>query len=1465
MSAKRPTAFRLTGWDPLLIVSQIISLQAVYYVSLSLAVLLCLLLTGRDISLDYVLSYREIRADTTLGWSIMLAFLINAAAIVTLHAYHLLFTTYYSGHIPTSFMWWALNVLTCTIMTLGGEWACMRKEMEPIALEHGEQRSRPTSTNWEEGESSAPTRKPNILKGKGAAYESVPMDDLNTTGSLLTDAGSLPKEMSTRLTPTRSVTQRNPRLASITSVDTTRRSRGFNAYDSSEVRSPVSATPTSAQNASFSTTIAHQSPFPPVRRSSQQHRKGSTNDLPPIAPPHKYYPTERLQSPLIPPNDPGFSTSQSTSNEEASTGGLVDSPDEIVQPDLALESDQNASMSDFTPRERPVSLIQVRPIQSASSMTENSEVGSTFTLDPLEEDDGEATSASFFALESQKNGFWSESSSPRPRSSSLKFTSAAEEASKSFRRSELQRTPSSPVSKIIIPPPRTSSERAKQHIRPPSPVKQSSSRPPQFAERSFSFRYGAPESIGSTSDKIQRHKTSPHTSPNVEKSFFTQSRHNMSDTTLSNGYNRGPHSPAFASTPSVYPALLSKVAALFRQKIVVSTRIKDNLEYKDSFDGEEAVTIIASILRTSDRNLALLLGRAIDAQKFFHDVNYEHRLRDSANELYRFRDIISVPQRLEKHSRAPSDFSSTPSISELEEDAVTRKEDVDAVGDGNQYLNEAGDLPNGVFTLLTDCYSPTCSRGKLCYSIACPRRLEQRARMEITHEGNLQRSMSRLSIHEQDQRLWSLSAPSDIANSVNSQERKRQEAIYELIYTEKDFVQDLEYVHKFWIEPLLTSDIIPQGRRNNIVQEIFWNIGDVYAVNYELSQDLQRLQSAKAIVDEIGDVMLQHVDGFEPFIWYGAHQKAGRYAFQMERAQNPVFQEFVEATERSPESRKLEINAYLTKPTTRLGRYPLLLGEILKHTSEGHPDRVKIPAVVEKIKNFLESVNLETGKAENRFALALIRDRLAFKPGFETDLKLDDADRELILKGPLKKKGGTASESSELQVFLFDHYLLLTKIKFTNKMEQYKVYKKPIPLQLLSVALPDARDQTRRTSSILSYGRSNTNHSISMKQSITSDQQSGSKAGYPIQINHLGKRGGPPFILYAHTFAARRQWLDKINRQKSNLQGKDNIFEMIPISQKQFQTTINKVNCSATFAIGHTRKTILGTDQGIYHEESTDTNTWKRIIQLEKVSQVEMIEDARLMIVLADKQLRGRKISAHVSFFKVGVCLDKTLVCIVKSTTLSSTIKTLEPIIQTEKKSKTSLSRLLGRNFDTLKVYRELYIPTESTSIHLLKTNLCIGTTKGFEIVDLTSLNTQGLLDPDDESLLFVLKRENIRPISIYRIKNGEFLLCYDEFAFFVDRQGRRTRPNWIINWEGSPTAFALQYPYLIAFEPSLMEIRNVITGSLEQIILGTGIRCLNASSRSNDVIHGVMEDVSFPDYQYVFQIHLVGTYIDSN
>jgi hypothetical protein len=75
----------------------------------------------------------------------------------------------------------------------------------------------------------------------------------------------------------------------------------------------------------------------------------------------------------------------------------------------------------------------------------------------------------------------------------------------------------------------------------------------------------------------------------------------------------------------------------------------------------------------------------------------------------------------------------------------------------------------------------------------------------------------------------------------------------------------------------------------------------------------------------------------------------------------------------------LEINGYLTKPTTRLGRYNLLLGEILKHTPEGHTDCEPIKKVMDIITGFLRRVNVESGNAKNKFDLRQLHDNMSFK------------------------------------------------------------------------------------------------------------------------------------------------------------------------------------------------------------------------------------------------------------------------------------------------------------------------------------------------------------------------------------------------------------------------------------------------------------------------------------------------------
>jgi hypothetical protein len=164
------------------------------------------------------------------------------------------------------------------------------------------------------------------------------------------------------------------------------------------------------------------------------------------------------------------------------------------------------------------------------------------------------------------------------------------------------------------------------------------------------------------------------------------------------------------------------------------------LVYSDTFDGRDAVDKIAYIIKTNDRNIALLLGRALDAQKFFHDVTYAHRLRDSPAELYAFKE------------RLPAQFISSDDDGNLDGDySHSDSPSPGGIATGIKQLaitEAADDLPSGVFTLLTDCYSPTCTRDRLCYSIACPRRPEQQARLNLKPKPGLKRSLSSESLLE---------------------------------------------------------------------------------------------------------------------------------------------------------------------------------------------------------------------------------------------------------------------------------------------------------------------------------------------------------------------------------------------------------------------------------------------------------------------------------------------------------------------------------------------------------------------------------------------------------------------------------------------------------------------------------------------------------------------------------------------
>ncbi|KAI9487767.1 MAG: hypothetical protein EXX96DRAFT_554588 [Benjaminiella poitrasii] len=580
-----------------------------------------------------------------------------------------------------------------------------------------------------------------------------------------------------------------------------------------------------------------------------------------------------------------------------------------------------------------------------------------------------------------------------------------------------------------------------------------------------------------------------------------------------------------------YYALLSHLSKEFLKRMHVSTiAFKDGIQYHDVFHGVEAVDCIARILRVKDRNLALLVGRSLENQGLFHHVHYDCRLRDTENELYQFQYMqpeadLSSPATLSRRPPIPSQFMSSPTTPTSNKFiSLSRRSNKKQV----PFVCETVPV-SGVFSILTDCYSPTCTKNNPCYSISCPRM--------ITHkQKSLQRPLSshvfRTKQEKQLRSLWRHSVPTNIVLGTNDIEKKRQESIYELIYTEEDFVKDLQYIRNFWTQPLQMNDIIPVERKDEFIKDVFWNLADIEHTSTALSRELNLRQDKHSIIPSVGDIMLKHAENFEPFVIYGAHQIFGKHKYELEKKKNPKFLQFVQKVERCPESRRLELNAYLTKPTSRLGRYNLLLNAIHQVTPKDHQDYHDIPKVIHKITEYLILLNKQAGLADNAFHLEQISSRILTTKGIE--LNLQDSSRRLLMRGKMKRSSSLNNNNSHytatspviesstmnIQLFLFDHYLVFCKIKKHDGLDYYKIFQKPIPLKNLDVTIPNLVVMIPSIKS-----------NIYSKMSPSTSAFSETANGFPITFRDT-VNAALSISLIASTESIRKLWLDKIREEQ---------------------------------------------------------------------------------------------------------------------------------------------------------------------------------------------------------------------------------------------------------------------------------------------------------------------------------------------
>ncbi|KAJ6607025.1 CNH domain-containing protein [Mycena sp. CBHHK59/15] len=684
--------------------------------------------------------------------------------------------------------------------------------------------------------------------------------------------------------------------------------------------------------------------------------------------------------------------------------------------------------------------------------------------------------------------------------------------------------------------------------------------------------------------------------------------------------------------------------------------------------------------------------------------------------------------------------------------------------------------------------------------------------------------------------------------------------------------------------------VMPPERLEQFISDVFHNFADLYAHHRKLVDKFHEIQreqhpNIRSVTAVMFDAALNFRDAYMEYI---PNYPIAAYRIDDEMANNIDFKNFVEQCVRHPDAHRLDMKNFINRPIPRLLRYELLLKGILDETPANHDDRGEIPQVLEVIKALGKDTEPGVVSAKQKVELWRYNSNLVFKPGEAVDLDLLDENRSLIHAGKLLRQPENSLEWSgwsEQFVVLFDNYVVMTKPKERDGVTKYHVNRRPIPLDLLTL-VNFTDPPTQRGTGLLRNLRGDRHDPNNTLASATPESAGDSRAVFPWTIHHNGRLGGP-YILFSESAQARSEWKQKLEEAlgiRKVVQESNKVFEAETLSADTFLVPSVQVgptspawNQDTSFTgkvpalflsvsclmrelsgaydpsrhLGWAWIVAIGCAEGVWIGFRHDPKSMRRVLHLKMVTQCAMLDEFGIFLSLfayhiealvpsspqathasqVPQKLNGTK---DVHFFSVGTLHNRTLVIYMKKKGLDSIFRVLEPVgdkINERVRAPAGLGSRLGfrsAKSEWFRIYRDFFLPSESFDLYFLKATIVILCPKGFEIMNLNDFKSVTIPLLEDSKLAPLAKRcEACRPIGMFRSREDEFLLCYNEFGVYVDKHGDPRRSAATIEWEGTAERVALHSPYILLFDTRFIEIRNVETGRLAQIIPGNDIRCL--------------------------------------
>ncbi len=231
------------------------------------------------------------------------------------------------------------------------------------------------------------------------------------------------------------------------------------------------------------------------------------------------------------------------------------------------------------------------------------------------------------------------------------------------------------------------------------------------------------------------------------------------------------------------------------------------------------------------------------------------------------------------------------------EDVFRFMGEMEGMGAGESLTTE---LPSGVMTMATRCYSPSCSGDKGCYSPRCPFRtspdtfLAKKEAVPTPTPAPAQEGE------------WTENVDPLILRNLSAEQYRRQTIIRQAIQSEVQYEADLTALEKLFIEGLRRANspvITPRHRLEAFIVEVFSNAPELHEACRRLIDHFairERESARRPLILSVGDIFLQAAAEFRTmYPEYTGHLPHAENVLKKELDENPEFRLFCEVSHRS--------------------------------------------------------------------------------------------------------------------------------------------------------------------------------------------------------------------------------------------------------------------------------------------------------------------------------------------------------------------------------------------------------------------------------------------------------------------------------------------------------------------------------------------------------------------------------------